>query len=173
MLHEILLALLGYTGDLIVDEREQQSSLGIASLHPDAAVSSYCTFKLAPDLSSIQPSDRVVIEKIVALGFYYRELDRFATKSRNLSWIRSSNWHPLSRSTEIAAVKKEETQSLYRRAIANGIVEILSVYRSAVLLVEQNLLAESVHVLGKVTHGLHKVCLPHVNVFVFSSLLYV
>lgn len=57
MLHEILLALLGYTGDLIIDEREQHKSLGL-NLSPDAPVSEDRTFKLAPDLSFIQPSDR-------------------------------------------------------------------------------------------------------------------
>ena len=56
MLHEILVALLGYTGDLIVDEREHQTSLGILS--PDAPISDVPSFKLAPDLSLIPPSDR-------------------------------------------------------------------------------------------------------------------
>ncbi|GAB4829907.1 Gamma-tubulin complex component 4 [Ancistrocladus abbreviatus] len=153
MLHEILLALLGYTGDLIIDEREQRTSLGILS--PDAPVSDERTFKLAPDLSFIQPSDRDVIERIVTLGFYYRELDRFATKSRNLSWVRSGNICPLSRTEEIAR-RKNENQSVYRRAIANAIVEILSVYKSAVLHVEQKLLAESVPILATITQGLNK-----------------
>ena len=57
MLHELLLALLGYTGDLIIDEREQHKSLGI-NLSPDAPVSEDRTFKLAPDLSFIHPSER-------------------------------------------------------------------------------------------------------------------
>lgn len=48
--------------------------------------------------------------------------------------------------------------SVYRRAIANGITEILSVYRSAVLQVEQNLLSDPLPILATVTHGLNKVC---------------
>ncbi|KNA21461.1 hypothetical protein SOVF_042960 [Spinacia oleracea] len=155
MLHEILLALLGYTGDLIVDERECQNSLGILS--PDSPVANFPTFKLAPDLSFIAPSDRDVIERIISLGFYYRELDRFATKSRNLSWIRSAsaNVSPLERSEEISK-RKSENQSVYRRAIANAIVEILSVYRSAVLQIEQKLLADPLPILATVTQGLNK-----------------
>lgn len=47
--------------------------------------------------------------------------------------------------------------SVYRRAIANGIVEILAVYRSAVLHIEQKLLAETVPILATVTQGLNKV----------------
>lgn len=91
------------------------------------------------------------------LGFYYRELDRFATKSRNLSWIKSAsaNVSPLERSEEISK-RKSENQSVYRRAIANAIVEILSVYRSAVLQIEQKLLADPLPILATVTQGLNK-----------------
>lgn len=99
---------------------------------------------------------RDVIERLITLGFYYRELDRFATKSRNLSWIRTANMSPLSRTSEVVKGKKE-SQSVYRRAIANGIVEVLSVYRSAVLQIEQKLLSDSVPILATVTQGLNKV----------------
>lgn len=90
------------------------------------------------------------------LGFYYRELDRFATKSRNLSWIRSSDVSPLERASELSNPKSEKP-SVYRRAIANGLVEILSVYRSAVLQIEQKLLSETTPILATVTQGLNKV----------------
>lgn len=59
MLHELLLALLGYTGDLIVDEREHQQNLRI-QLSPDDPISEECTFKLASDISFIQPSERLL-----------------------------------------------------------------------------------------------------------------
>lgn len=86
------------------------------------------------------------------MGFYYRELNCFATKSRNLSWVQSSLEIPV----PIPQLEKRRG-SVYRRAIANGIVEILSVYRAAVLKVEQNLLSEPVPILATVTQGLHKV----------------
>lgn len=57
MLHELLLSLLGYTGDLIIDQREEQESIGVF-LSPNAPISEECTFKLAPDISFIQPSER-------------------------------------------------------------------------------------------------------------------
>lgn len=53
--------------------------------------------------------------------------------------------------------QRRENPSVYRRAIANGIVEILSVYRSAVLHIEQKLLAETTPILATVTQGLNKV----------------
>ncbi|KAL6513044.1 Gamma-tubulin complex component 4 [Orobanche minor] len=154
MLHELLLALLGYTGDLIIDEREHQETLRV-NLSPDAPLSDEPTFRLAPDISFVQSSDREVIERVITLGFYYRELERFAAKSRNLSWIRSSNESPLSRATEILKAKKVKP-SVYRRALANGIVEVLSVYRSAVLQIEQKLLSDSLPILATVTQGLNK-----------------
>ncbi|KAL4558866.1 hypothetical protein LXL04_037070 [Taraxacum kok-saghyz] len=152
MLHELLLALLGYTGDLIIDERERRESVGLS---PDDSISDQCTFKLAPDISFIQPEERDIIEKIITLGFYYRELDRFATKSRNLSWIRSGNVSPLSRTSKISKDARDN-QSVYRRAIANGIAEVLSIYRSAVLHIEQKLLSDSLPILATVTQGLNK-----------------
>ncbi|KAF8387872.1 hypothetical protein HHK36_026534 [Tetracentron sinense] len=218
MLHELLLALLGYTGDLIIDEKEQQKSLGVCLSH-DAPISGERTFKLAPDLSFIESSERDVIERLISLGFYYRELDRFATKaianciveilsvsrfavlhveqkllsnpvpilatvtqglnkgrfierlislgfyyreldrfakkSQDLSWIRSTNEAPLSRTSELLKGKTKNA-SAYHRAIANGIVKILSVYKSAVLHVEQKLLSNPVPILATVTQGLNK-----------------
>lgn len=102
---------------------------------------------------------RDVIERIITLGFYYRELDRFAAKSRNLSWIRSPSESPLSRTSQLLK-GKASNHSLYRRAIANGIVEVLSVYRSAVLHIEQKLLSDSLPIVATLTQGLNKVGHP-------------
>ncbi|WOL17705.1 gamma-tubulin complex component 4 [Canna indica] len=155
MLHELLLALLGFTGDFVIDEREQAETLGLSGgdqLHqfPDEP-----TFKLAPDLSFLHPSERSVIERLISLGFYYRELDHFATKSRNLSSIQSTKDFYLPHGSELHE-GKEKKGSVYRRAIANGIVEILSVYRTAILQVEQNLLSDPLPILATVTQGLNK-----------------
>ncbi|TYG56835.1 hypothetical protein ES288_D08G095500v1 [Gossypium darwinii] len=154
MLHEILLALVGCTGDLIIDEREHHKSLGIP-LYPDAPISDQCCFKLASDISFIDRSERDLIERLIALGFYYRELDRFTTKSRNLSWIRSGDVSPSNRASELSN-RKIEKPSIYRRAFANGLVEVLSVYRSVVLQIEQKLLSETMPILATVIQGLNK-----------------
>ncbi|OWM63562.1 hypothetical protein CDL15_Pgr019512 [Punica granatum] len=58
-----LLALLGYTGDLIVDEREHLHSLGVP-LSLDAPVSDERSFRLAPDISFIETSDRSAVLQI-------------------------------------------------------------------------------------------------------------
>ncbi|XP_042375540.1 gamma-tubulin complex component 4-like [Zingiber officinale] len=152
MLHELLLALLGFTGDFVIDEREQAETLGLDSHHqfPEEP-----TFKLAPDLSFLHPSERSLIERLVSLGFYYKELDQFATKSRNLSFIHSAKSFSLSQDLEVQKDKVRKG-SAYRRTVANGLVEILSVYRAAVLQIEQNLLSDPLPILATVTQGLNK-----------------
>ncbi|MBA0795772.1 hypothetical protein Gohar_006608, partial [Gossypium harknessii] len=96
-----------------------------------------------------------LIERLIALGFYYRELDLFTTKSRNLSWIRSGDVSPSNRASELSN-RKTEKPSIYRRAFANGLVEVLSVYRSVVLQIEQKLLSETMPILATVIQGLNK-----------------
>jgi len=105
---------------------------------------------------------RELIERIIVLGFYYREMERFSAKCRDLSWIRSANAKPL---------EKKEKGSVYRRALASGIVEILSVYRSAVLHIEQKLLSETMPILATVTQGLNKVIFS-VPTFYFCVCVY-
>lgn len=142
MLHEIFLSLLGYTGDLIIDRRDHRKSLGVRFPDDDEDEDEdEPTFKLAPDISFLQPSERYsksltldrflvritqnlvqlrsiwidfhrlvcefrdIIERITALGFYYRELDRYATESRNLSWTRSGDASPLAAITEFSRGK--------------------------------------------------------------------
>lgn len=56
MLHELLLALLGYTGDLIIHNSNSDDR----------------PFKLASDISFIQPSDRYATNlKQYALSFFF------------------------------------------------------------------------------------------------------
>lgn len=76
--------------------------------------------------------------------------------------------HPLERADELSkqsssGSSEQKKPSVYRRAVANGIVEILSVYRSAVLHIEQKLLAETTPILATVTQGLNKVGTQHVS----------
>lgn len=156
MLHELLLALLGFTGDFVLDSsssarRRSSSADAVGAGDGDVGPA----FRLAPDLTFLQPSERSAIERLISLGFYYRELNRFATESRDLSWIQSSV-DVSSPHADVTLKGKVRKGSSYRRAIANGIAEILSVYRSAVLQVEQNLLSDPLPILATVTHGLNK-----------------
>uniref|UniRef100_A0A0D9ZUE6 Gamma-tubulin complex component n=1 Tax=Oryza glumipatula TaxID=40148 RepID=A0A0D9ZUE6_9ORYZ len=173
MLHELLLALLSFTGDFVLDAASSPSATRRRRPVPPEAAGGGdvgpASFRLAPDLTFLQPSERSAIERLISLGFYYRELNRFATESRDLSWINS----PIDVSPthgEKTVKAKVRKGSAYRRAIANGIAEILSVYRSAVLQVEQNLLSDPLPILATVTHGLNKfeVLLPPLHELVME-----
>ncbi|XP_006655007.3 gamma-tubulin complex component 4 [Oryza brachyantha] len=174
MLHELLLALLGFTGDFVLDSSSSPSPAAHRrrAAHPEAGGDGDvgpASFRLAPDLTFLQPSERSAIERLISLGFYYRELNRFATESRDLSWINSSIDVSPSHADKTVKIKVRKG-SAYRRAIANGIAEILSVYRSAVLQVEQNLLSDPLPILATVTHGLNKfeVLLPPLHELVME-----
>lgn len=60
---------------------------------------------------------------------------------------------------------------MYRRASANGIVEILSVYRKAVLHIERALLSDTMPILETVTQGLNKVACEMHCIICFSIIL--
>lgn len=169
MLHELLLALVGCTGDFVIDERDEDQNAD-ADLEREDAIAAECTFKLAPDLTFLKNSEREIIERLLRLGFYYRELDHFAVKSRNLSWITSTYTDFQIQDPKALKGRKKNLASVYRRALANGISEVLSIYRSAVLQVEQNLLADPVPVLASVTQGLNKfeVLMPPLHALVLE-----
>ncbi|KAK8510897.1 hypothetical protein V6N13_091297 [Hibiscus sabdariffa] len=86
---------------------------------------------------------------------------------KNLSWIRSGgvSLSPLDRTSELSS-HETESPTVYHRAIGNGLVEVPSVYRSAVVLqIEHKLLSETMPVLATVTQGLN-------NFFVILPPLY-
>ncbi|KAL2612318.1 hypothetical protein R1flu_024010 [Riccia fluitans] len=161
MLNELLLALVGCTGDIFIDDKERAEALGLTSNSDERGGSEVddfgdeCTFRLAPDISFLEQSEREMLNRLLRLGFYYRELDQFALRCRNLSWIKLSNPDTVTNAAT-ALVKREYSPSVYRRALANGIAEVLAVYRAAVLKVEQNLLSDPLPVLASVTEGLHR-----------------
>ncbi len=62
MLHEILLALLGFHGDVIVPRRVGSVAVG---------------FEVSPDLTFIGVSERARINQLVQCGFIYTRIEAF------------------------------------------------------------------------------------------------
>lgn len=63
MLHELLLALVGCTGDVFMDVKEQARALGLTSPKDEKGESeemedNECTFRLAPDITFLEDSER-------------------------------------------------------------------------------------------------------------------
>jgi gamma-tubulin complex component 4 len=73
----------------------------------------------------------------------------------NLGWMHSPD--NCIRKDNLEIKNRKVVVSIYTRALANGINEVLSVYRSAVLKVEQDLLSDMTPVLSSVTQHLNKV----------------
>lgn len=60
MLHELLLSLVGYSGNVIVESQKG--------------------FHLAPDFPFIHPSERELVDKICKLGYYFLQIDSYVQK---------------------------------------------------------------------------------------------
>ena len=98
---------------------------------------------------------REILERLLRLGFFYHELDQFSMHCMNLGWMQSP--YACTKKDSLDMKDPKTVVSIYTRALANGINEVLSVYRSAVLKVEQDLLSDMTPVLSSVTQHLNKV----------------
>lgn len=79
LLQELLMALLGYTGDVFLDAAELRAPdrAPPALQHP-----AVCTVRLSGDLPWIEPRDRQLLDRIVALGFHFKQLRLFVEQER-------------------------------------------------------------------------------------------
>lgn len=79
LLQELLMALLGYTGDVFMDTSDAQ---GPDRMQQQLQHPSVCTVKLASDLTWVEPRDRQLLDRIVALGFHFKQLRLFVDLDR-------------------------------------------------------------------------------------------
>ncbi|KAK9803977.1 hypothetical protein WJX72_009639 [[Myrmecia] bisecta] len=120
VLQELLLALLGHTGDVFLDQQnagQQRTPYAYSQADPWK-----CTWKLADDVHWISSSDRDILDELVTLGFHFRCLDSFVAAERDHASLK--------------------TGSLYRRALATGLSELLDVYGAAILQIQQHVLRD-------------------------------
>eukprot|EP00850_Spirogloea_muscicola_P000199 SM000001S04601 [mRNA] locus=s1:1183327:1188871:- [translate_table: standard] len=171
MLHELLLALVGCTGDVFVDTAAED---GVQ------AGPGECTFRLSPDAADIVSlSERqsiverlyvalhfssqrvsnvvtlkVVLERLLHLGHYYQKLDQFVRETGDCFWKSAAQCaygavHKLPDSTGLSS-------SLYQTAIANAVSEELSDYTAAIVAVERDILRSPCPLLARVTEALQE-----------------
>lgn len=67
MIHEVILALLGHCGEVIVPEYT----------HIDASTRVATTFRVSKQIDFLTPSERVIVDDIVHVGFMYSRLTKF------------------------------------------------------------------------------------------------
>ena len=70
VLHELIYALMGLTGDVFVDARSNQASGKVSP--PSKSL-----FHVSDEASWLSPADKSEINGILSLGFHYSEIDRF------------------------------------------------------------------------------------------------
>lgn len=115
LLHDILLALLGFTGDIIVEE-----------FSIDGVEGKRTTFHVRDGYPDISDAERDQIDKIVPLGWYYLRFDEYM-KKYDISWDGIYEGSQMYRMAICAAL--QDLQQEYMDDIAN-LEEILNLEES-------------------------------------------
>ena len=64
MLHELLLALLGKTGNIVIEDDQ--------------------AFKINPDITFISDPEKEILNKICILGYYYLRIEKFLDENHKI-----------------------------------------------------------------------------------------
>ncbi|CAK0758510.1 hypothetical protein CVIRNUC_002625 [Coccomyxa viridis] len=116
ILQELLLALLGYSGDVFVEKKEWKSEKGRTSVPEPWTIG----LTVNTDMDWIKAPDRDGLNSLVALGFHCQALQDYVESATSL-------------------LPGQQKSSLIRRAVATGLSELLDVYRAAILRMQQQL----------------------------------
>ena len=128
MVPGVLLALLGVPGEVIV----------LAPATDDAPE----RFRVAPDLPFLDAPERACLDRLVALGYAFRCLESFVARENDAGTLAAVG-------AEASTSGRGESErgrgvgaggSLYRRALAAGVSEVLVAYEAAILRLEQDVL---------------------------------
>ena len=125
LLHEVLLALLGYTGDVI---------------EPRHSGSDVVDYRVSPTLSFVAPAERQRIDGIVQLGFLYQQLESFTLTHTHKP-------APLDSETSTSS-------SLYLAALSTALSTLLASYRATVLHIERAILETETYPLSSLQQTL-------------------
>jgi gamma-tubulin complex component 4 len=119
MVPEVLLALLGVPGEVIV-------------LVPATATAPE-RFAVNADLRILEPPERASLDRLVAVGYAFRELESFVRRENEAGALAAVG-------AETLGPRRGHGGSLYRRALASGVADVLTDYESAILKLEQDIL---------------------------------
>ena len=122
MVPEVLLALLGVPGEVIV-------------LVPATATAPE-RFAVNPDLHILEPPERASLDRLVATGYAFRAWSG-SSRARTRPGRR---WRRSALETLVRVQRERVGGSLYRSALAAGSPDVLATYESAILKLEQDIL---------------------------------
>ncbi len=146
MLHEILFALLGKTGNIIIESEEK--------------------LEINPLISFLSVSEKDLINKLIILGFFYKNIEKFL-KDTFESFCQNSSF--ISKKTqEESSNEFVFGKSIYLKAFVFATDEILKDYRDAILNVEREYLKNRVFTLSLLHIHLSKyfILMPELNILV-------
>ncbi len=175
MLHEILLALAGHTGNVIVEvtqlkakatetadtiaESKSSSSSTLVAIPANNSVSEGTSrvvgFAVAEDLDFIPAPEKQLVSRICTLGFYYRRLQQFIDRHQHLDLV-SLSLLPSTSHAASSFAYTEEAVGLYARALCAGLEEVLDRYRQSLLRAEQEILQDPSFPLSRLQLMLHE-----------------
>ncbi|CAJ0823814.1 20798_t:CDS:2 [Entrophospora sp. SA101] len=125
MLHELLLALSGYSGDLFV----QYPS---GSEQPE-------TFKIPPDFPFLHDAERSSLERLAELGFYYHKILDFLDQQRNKCLVMSN---------DNSNNSNNNSKGLFIQALCNSINDILKDFQKIIIESEMGILNKEANMCG-------------------------
>ncbi|GAB5357705.1 hypothetical protein AAMO2058_000397500 [Amorphochlora amoebiformis] len=146
--HEVLLALLGHTGDVI-------SAISPRSLKRETKIRGH-GFKVSEDLTFLDKSTRSVIDLVCSHGYYYREISHFVDKNQYVRFFTAQFTRKESNGSDLNSDPVEAGRGLYLRALCVGLDEILQEYRCLVLKLEQDILSNPAIPATKLKYMLRK-----------------
>ena len=127
MVPEVLLALLGVPGEVI-------------TLVPATSDGGRERFRVSPDLPFLEPPERASLDRLVSLGYAFRCLERFVAREDEAGTTAATAPSDGTHASSFAFNTPASGGSLYRRALAAGVSEVLASYECAILRLEQDIL---------------------------------
>ena len=134
MVPEVLLALLGLPGEVII------------LAPPDPTSGRSARFCVSPDLPFLDPPERQCLDRLVSMGYAFRCLEEFVEREdRAGTYAAVGNadaGFSLDDGVERGTGRSISSGggSLYRHALAAGVSEVLGAYEGAILRLEQDIL---------------------------------
>ena len=168
MLHEILFALLGHTGSIIIELPVLEQIEFTKNLLSQAENGEYqnrqLRFMVNPNLSFLSRAEVEQLNKIVQLGAYYKMIQQFLRKFSGISSklalqlaykednkpddndvesdVNSSAGGGPSDQDDEQDAEEEALQGVYLKAFCSGVKEILQVYKEHLLSIEHEYLKD-------------------------------
>jgi gamma-tubulin complex component 4 len=126
MYHEILLALVGFPGDVIVQRETRRKDAGGRG-YPTTTTTTTTTTFVCSDADGLVPlAERRAIDQVVFLGAHFAAIDAFVQRNTLLSFSLGST----TMSTSLTPSSSQ--RGLYVRAVCAGLAEVLTAYRRKV-----------------------------------------